>query len=122
MPLTPEQRRLYARHLLLSDLGEQGQAALCNSRVNPASDADGRVRDVAMDYLQRAGVEQSPEGTPLALARPQVVRQLAGREELEHAAAALLGAFAAVEAIKQHSGAGEPGVFPDSLTLAVEES
>jgi hypothetical protein len=46
-----------------------------------------------------------------------VVKAMAGEPLLEEAAAALAGAFAAVEAIKAVTGAGEPAALPANFVL-----
>jgi len=54
----------------------------------------------------------------LALPASAQVAQLAGHGTLAEAAAALLGAYAAVEEIKRLVGAGQPGTIPDDWNLA----
>jgi hypothetical protein len=107
-------RRLYARQLLLPEIGEAGQRALCESRLQPTGDA------VADDYLRRAGVGLSPEGPPLARdveARVPAVEALTADDGLREAARALRGALVAVEALKTLLGVGAPLRWPDGLTL-----
>ena len=118
MELDARQRQRFARHLLLPELGKQGQAELCASSVRAP---EGPAGAVASDYLTRAGVQCGDEGAAVPVADGQVLAQLAGDPSLEHAAAALAGAFAAVEAIKGITGAGEAGALPPELTLAVGE-
>ena len=118
--LSSAQKRRYARHLLLAEIGEAGQERLCAARVRVPDAADARAMAVARAYLERAGLELS-DGFDARGVEPgdvKAVQALAGRPELEPAAAALLGAFAAVEAIKQVIGAGEPGALPPALSLA----
>jgi hypothetical protein len=112
--LGPVDKRRHARQLLLAEIGERGQARLCATRVQLAAGADPRAAAVARDYLERAGVQviDAPVGhshaagedaraLTTAVADCTAVRALAGHPELDEAAAALAGAFAAVEAIKQ---------------------
>jgi len=103
--LTDEQRRLYARQVLLRELGPSGQARLCQSRVAIGGKADARAARVAHDYLQRAGLrigaERDAQVVPVVLPSAERVRQLAGDPALADCAAWLLGAFAAVETIKR---------------------
>lgn len=124
--LTADQRVLHARHLLLADIGEQGQSALCAARLAMPDRADARASEVAADYLRRAGVQVGPPDEPVhagqrptpAVANAAEVRQLAGDPAQYEAAAALAGAFAAVEAIKAAVGAGTPGTLPRDFELA----
>jgi len=123
--LSADQRSRYARHLLLVEIGEQGQARLCEARVRVASDADAGAAAVARDYLERAGVtvDDCAPGDATSLAVPSMadVDALAGRPELREAAAALAGALSAVETIKTLTGAGTPAAMPDALRLIAGE-
>ena len=111
----------FARHLLLAEIGPAGQARLCAARVRIADEADARAARVARDYLERAGLEvDAAGGDAVEVARAEAVRALAGRAELEEAAAALAGAFAAVEAIKAQLDAGTRAALPAALSLTGE--
>jgi hypothetical protein len=106
--LTAEQIRLYARQVILRELGQSGQARLCASRVvldASAAAAQPRAAAVARDYLQRAGLQvvESEPGVPLALGEATHVEPA-----LQACADWLLGAWAAVETIKQVAGVGTP--------------
>jgi hypothetical protein len=90
-------RSLFARQILLREIGEEGQARLCAARV--WLEGDPRAVEVARDYLERAGVTVAPDGVAL------LIEGAAGRDD---AAAVLAGAFTAVEAIKAIVGAGAP--------------
>jgi hypothetical protein len=107
-------KRRHARQLLLAEIGERGQERLCATRVQLAAGADPRAAAVARDYLERAGVQvmdppaaaaqttgDDASAPTLAVVDSAGVRALAGHPDLDEAAAALAGAFAAVEAIKQ---------------------
>jgi hypothetical protein len=107
-------KRRHARQLLLAEIGERGQERLCATRVQLAADADPRAAVVARDYLERAGMQVldasagdaqaagvDASALPMAVVDSAAVRALAGHPALDEAAAALAGAFAAVEAIKQ---------------------
>jgi hypothetical protein len=122
--LTEEQRRLYARQVLLRELGPSGQARLCQSRVALGREADARAARVAHDYLQRAGLqitsEQDAAVVPVALPSAARVGEVAGDEALADCAAWLLGALAAVEAVKQCAGVGEPGQLDARFVLNAE--
>lgn len=93
----------FARHILLPEIGERGQARLAASSVRPVG-GDERAREVARTYLARAGVGLHEEGRPAPI--PDV---RAGRPELAEAASYLAGALAAVEVVKAIVGAGVPG-------------
>lgn len=122
--LTEEQRRLYARQVLLRELGPSGQARLCESRVALAGQADARAARVAHDYLQRAGLrvtsERDPAVVPVALPTAERVREVAGDPVLADCAAWLLGALAAVETVKQCAGVGQPGQLDARFVLNAE--
>jgi hypothetical protein len=111
----------FARHLLLAEIGTAGQARLCAARVRVAEGADERAARVTRDYLERAGLEVDA-GARDAVDVPDAnrLRALAGRAELEEAAAALAGAFAAVETIKAVLDVGAPAALPAALCLAGE--
>lgn len=121
--LSADQRSRYARHLLVVELGEQGQARLCEAELGVAPGADAAAAAVATDYLVRAGVRTSADAGVACVQLPSASRvdALAGRPELREAAAALAGALAAVEAIKQLTGAGSPALLPDALCLIAGE-
>lgn len=112
----------YARHLLLAEIGEAGQRRLCAAGFRIGASADPRVAAVAGDYLTRSGMQTLPSGASDALALPgsEQVACLAGDVALQEAAAALLGAYAAVEAIKACVGAGRAGQLSAALRLTGE--
>lgn len=119
MTIDDGSRRRYARHLLLAEVGERGQALLSARAVSVAGDA--RAAEVASLYLGRAGVTVQADAADVVDAgAPEVVRAFAGRPELEQAAAFVAGAFAAVESIKRILGAGDPGALPASLVPSWE--
>lgn len=116
-------RQRYARHLLLPEIGERGQAALCATRVPRRAPSSSRAGLVAQEYLQRAGVQLADAGAGVPLPLPGTSAQacLAGQPLLEEAAAQLAGAFAAVELIKGVVGAGTPSSLPAELCLEPED-
>jgi hypothetical protein len=118
--LSPQRKQRYARQVLLAEIGESGQLRLCEARVRIAPCSDPRAAAVATDYLQRAGLEMTRDAaTPeLLLGDAVAIDALSGASGFEHAAAALAGAFAAVEAIKAVLGAGQPARLPAGLVLA----
>jgi len=115
MALSNEARRRYARHLLLAEVGEPGQARLCAHEVRVSGDE--RATEIATLYLSRAGVAVR-ESAPEAATAPSSaeVAALAGRPELREAAAFLAGAFTAVEEIKRALGVGTRGALPSRLS------
>jgi len=119
--LTESQRRLYARQLLVNELGAQGQERLCASAVALAPDADRGAAAVAVDYLRRAGVSLDAAGTLVHASTPEAVKRLAGDPLLEPCAAWLAGAWAAVETIKQSAGVGVRAELGAEWVLASEE-
>ncbi len=100
--MDPLARRRFARQLLLAEIGEAGQARLCASRVKMAEGADAQAGETARAYLERAGLQVVAERTAVEAAVPSAaaIAALARSEMQRPAAAALAGAFAAVEAIK----------------------
>jgi len=117
-------RQLYARHLLLAEIGEAGQTRLCAARVALPQRMDPRVAQVARDYLERAGLcvdAGSVEHEAGALlGQTAQLCALAGDASLEPAAGALLGALAAVEAIKAALQLGSPLQLQAGLSLCAE--
>ena len=87
----------FARHLLLPQIGEAGQRRLLETELRLEGDAG--VVKVAESYLSRAGVRIG-EGAVQSVASSEQVARVAGDAALEPAARALLGALAAVEAIR----------------------
>jgi hypothetical protein len=120
--LSPAARQRYARHLLLAEVGEAGQERLCHARIQLPVDTDPRAARVARDYLERAGLALHADDQ--GASRPQLnraaVAALAGDPVLEPAAAALLGALGAVEAIKGELGLGIALELPADLRLCAE--
>lgn len=114
MTLGDDARRRHARQLLLTEVGEGGQARLCAHEV--AVQGDRRAVEAAALYLSRAGVAVRDEAAhALEVPEPDAVSQLAGREGLGEAAAFIAGAFCAVEEIKRALGVGAPGRLPAVL-------
>jgi len=136
MALSPRERVLYARHLLLHEIGSAGQQRLCATYVHLPAGSDAGARAVTRQYLERAGIavaEAAPGMTARDDAQLQVLEvdvigdaaamaALAGAPELVHAARALRGAFAATEVIKRAAGLSAPAVFPSSLCLSSEDA
>jgi hypothetical protein len=117
-------KQLYARQILLPELGLAGQERLALAAVRVASDADARVSVIARDYLARGGVGvRASRGAATvsvnAASTPEVAR-VAGDPALEGCAAWLLGAFAAVEAIKAAGDLGTAAAFEADFVLARE--
>lgn len=121
--LSDADKALYARQILLSELGLAGQARLlaADARIEAG---DARVTAVARDYLARAGVGAQPTAALPAVsvraASSEDVAQVAGDAALEGCAAWLLGAFAAVEAIKVAADVGTAGAIDPEFVLSRE--
>ncbi len=114
--LGTEARRRYARQLSLPEIGERGQALLDAHGFH--TDLASQGAEVAADYLRRAGCAERPvDGDLLAAPDRLAARRFAGDADLLEAAAVVLGAYAAVEHIKQVCGVGEPGQMSPSMTL-----
>jgi hypothetical protein len=122
--LSPAAKQRYARHLLLAEVGEPGQERLCDAQACLPVDSDPRASRVARDYLERAGLSvrsRERDASRLQLNR-DAIHALAGDPRLEPAAAALLGALAAVEAIKSELGLGVAFELPAGLQLCAERA
>jgi hypothetical protein len=113
MGLSERDRQRYARHLLLAQLGEAGQARLLSAAVHAPEDADAGALEVAQSYLERAGVrvvvhdslaEHGTSAEPLTLPTGQQIAQIAGDPALQEAARALTGALSAVQAVQRAAG------------------
>lgn len=144
--LTERQLRLFARQIIVRELGQVGQARLCASHAISAAQADPGAARVALDYLRRAGLQVREPGAEVAsdassagpatqapfeipIATTTEVARVAGIPELTDCAQWLLGAWAAVEAIKRCVGVGDAAASPGAganstaeLTLDPEHS
>ncbi len=121
MSLDATARRRYARQLLLGEIGEAGQERLSAAVFCRRAESDADAYAVAAEYLRRAGCRESEsDGTPMRASSADAVTHFAGRASLRAPAAAILGAFAAVEHLKEALGAGEPRDFPPDLTLQLK--
>ena len=119
--LSDADKALYARQIVLSEIGLEGQRRLRATAVAIAPGADPRAQAVARDYLVRAGVEVRDEPAEwVAVASPSDLQRVAADPALEDCAAWLLGAFAAVETIKAKIGAGTAADFPNDYALGAE--
>jgi len=122
--LSDADKALYARQILLSELGLEGQQRLVNAVARIAASSDARAREVARAYLLRGGVgtAAAPEAAAVSVAVPDSVevQRIAGDPALEGCAAWLAGAFAAVEAIKQAAGVGTPAALDPECVLSRE--
>ncbi len=105
----PSPRR-FARHVILPEVGKAGQARLEATAV--AITGDDRAAAIARLYLKRAGVPVEDGGRPTA--RVEVVP---GRPALAEAAAAIGGAWTALEAMKASLGVGRPARPAPPLAL-----
>lgn len=99
--MTPEERRLFARHLSIAEIGVAGQLRILGSRVQVADGADARVARWALEYATRAGARFDAGAAPIASATPFDVQRIAGRPELEDAAALFLGALGALDHLRR---------------------
>jgi hypothetical protein len=108
----------YARHLLLPQVGEAGQRRLLETAF--CAEGDAGVVKVAERYLSRAGVRVG-EGSALPVASSDEVARVAGDPALEPAARALLGALAAVDAIRVTLGLSGRVAAPFVLSASSSE-
>ncbi len=128
MALSARDRVLYARHLLLHEIGSAGQERLCQTHVQFPHAGDEAVAAVAADYLARAGLvvgdlARDAAHTEMAeVADSTAVHVLAGEPELVHAAQALLGALSATDVIKRAAGLGTPAAPHALCRLGLEDA
>ncbi len=120
MSLDAAAKRRYARQLLLPEVGEEGQERLSQARFRAGDGVDARSYAVAAEYLARAGCAGSEDGRPVALPSEVSVDAFAGRQSLRGPAAAIVGAFAAVEHLKRELGIGTAGELPEELRLSAD--
>lgn len=117
--MTPEERRLFARQVSVLEIGVAGQERILGSRVRAAEGADARVARSALDHATRAGALLDAEAEPIASATQSDVERIAGRPELEDAAAFFLGALGALEHVRRTVlGADVPPLLPITLATA----
>ncbi|MET0286386.1 MAG: hypothetical protein ABW352_18035 [Polyangiales bacterium] len=106
----------YARHVLLPQVGEAGQRRLLETALHVHGDAG--VATVAERYLSRAGLRVGEGSESVRVASSEDVARVAGDPALEPAARALLGALAAVEAIR--TTLSLPGRASEEFVLSSE--
>ena len=120
MPLTPEQKQRFARHLLLPEVGADGQLRLCEAKFSDVEELMPYANKIRGEYLSRAGMGlgRDPEPVPVPEQDPDPVRDpvpelvldpvpdqdlepdLDLPRELAVATAYLQGSLSAVESIK----------------------
>jgi hypothetical protein len=113
-------RRRYARQLLLGEIGDAGQQRLLDSRFRRAAGGDADAYAVAADYLERAGCATDPSGAVLRVPSTSALLRFAGSPALAEPAAAILGAFSAVEHLKKVLGIAAARELPRELSLSDE--
>jgi hypothetical protein len=113
-------RRLYARQLLVGEIGESGQLRLLAGGFRPGSDGDADATAVAVEYLERAGCSVNDGGAELRVPDTGTVSRFAGSPALREAAATILGAYCAVEHLKAILGVGTARALSPELTLSDE--
>ena len=121
MSLDAAARRRYARQLFLGEIGEAGQERLLDARFRQGSASDADAFAVAAEYLRRAGCSADQGGDEVRVPDSAAVSRLAGQASLQEPAAAVAGAFCAVEHIKAALGLGEARELPSDLTLSSED-
>ncbi len=75
---------------------------------------------MAAEYLERAGCAADQSGTELRAPDASAVLRFAGSLALREPAAAIMGAFSAVEHLKGVLGIAAAREFPNDLTLSDE--
>ena len=121
MSLDAAVRRRYARQLLLGEIGEAGQERLLDARFRRGSASDANAFAVAADYLRRAGCSERETGDEVQVPDEAAVEQFAGSLHLVDPAAAIIGAFCAVEHIKEALGIAAARELPSELRLSDED-
>ncbi len=120
MSLDAAARRRYARQLLLGEIGESGQERLLAAGFRPGGDGDADAYAVAVEYLERAGCLADETGAEVRVPDASAVMRFAGSPALREPAAAVMGAFSAVEHLKEVLGLAVAREFPPELTLSDE--
>jgi hypothetical protein len=113
-------RRRYARQLLLGEIGESGQECLLDAGFHRGADGDVDAYAVAAEYLERAGCSRDDNGAAVVVPNESAVTRFAASPALRESAAAIMGAFSAVEHLKEVLGVGDGREFPPELTLSTE--
>jgi len=113
-------RRRYARQLILDEIGEAGQERLLGAGFRNGADGDADAYAVAAEYLQRAGCSEEQSGAVLRGPSPAAVMRFAGSQALAEPAAAIMGAFSAVEHLKAVLGIADARELSLELTLSTE--
>lgn len=101
--LSPDARARYSRHLLVTEIGEAGQARLLATRVKLCPGGHPLAAEVATRYLEAAGVCVTTRREPAVGVMVPSAEVLAAREprpELEAVEAALAGALAALDVVR----------------------
>ena len=120
MNLDAAARRRYARQLLLGEIGEAGQERLLEAGFRLGADGDAGATAVAAEYLERAGCVADEAGTLLRVPNASAVMRFAGSSALREPAAAIMGAFSAVEHLKEVLGIAVARELSSELTLSDE--
>jgi hypothetical protein len=113
-------RRRYARQLLVGEIGELGQLRLLDAGFRRGAGGDVEATAVAAEYLERAGCSSDEAGTELRVPDASAVLRFAGSPAFREPAAAIMGAFSAVEHLKEVLGIAAAREFPNELTLSDE--
>ncbi len=121
MSLDAAARRRYARQLLLGEIGEIGQELLLAARFRCSADGDPYAYAVAAEYLERAGCSADEDGAVLPVPTPAEVMRFAGSPALARPAAAIMGAFTAVEYLKEVVGLAAASELSGELRLSSED-
>jgi len=113
-------RRRYARQLLVGEIGEAGQERLLGAGFRRGAGCDADAHDVAAEYLERAGCSANESAADLLLPSAGAVMRFAGSPALAEPASAIMGAFSAVEHLKEVLGIAAARDFPTELRLSNE--
>lgn len=120
MSLDAAARRRFARQLLLGEIGEAGQERLLDANFTAGLASDASAFAAAADYLRRAGCPESERGRAVQVPDATEVARFAGAPFLNEPAAAVMGAFSAVEHLKEALGIGDAQGFPSDVRLSTE--
>ncbi len=93
----------HARQYVLREIGTDGQARIEAACVR-AGDGDPRATEIALAYLERAGMRITTSGTAVLVASGAELARIAGRPELAEAAAFLAGALSATAHLARVAG------------------
>ena len=93
---------------------------LLDAGFRRGEDGDAGAYAVAAEYLERAGCSADERGSEVRVPDASAVMRFAGAPALREPAAMVMGAFSAVEHLKEVLGISAARELPPELTLSTE--